>query len=280
MNFKRIFTFGCSFTSYAWPTWADIMIEDFNNKGLFGRNFGLCGSGNSYIFIKFMEAHRIYKFNHEDLIMISWTSFQREDRRSNGKWHTPGNIFTSNVYTEDFKINWADPTHYALRDCAIISNLKLFTNLIGAKIVTLSMSNLSQIDPTIKELMFKSVNDVIEFYNEDLTLDLPPMMEYLNLTERNSITNKNRPKIMWDKNKPNDWIYEWHPTVEEHFHYLNNNILPFLNLKLETKTEEFVNDWIVKIKNLEEPISLKQTGWRLSKNDELIKQIWEQPNIL
>jgi len=272
MNFKRVFTFGCSFTSYAWPTWADIMVEDFKNKGFFGRNFGRCGAGNSYLFIKFMEANRVYKFNQEDLIIFNWTSFQREDRMSNGKWHTPGNIFTSNVYTDDFKITWADPTHYAIRDCAIISNLKSFVNLIGSKVVTLSMSDLKQIDSNDKNLLFKSVNNVIKFYNDDITPDLPPMMEYLNLTERNDITNKKRYKTMWDENKPNDWLYEWHPTVEEHFHYLNENILPFLNLKLESNTEEFVNEWILKIKDMQEPICLNKTGWKLLKNDEIINR--------
>lgn len=273
MNFKRVFTFGCSFTSYAWPTWADIIVEDFKNRGLFGRNFGRCGAGNSYLFIKFMEAHKFYKFNHEDLILFSWTSFQREDRRTEGKWHTPGNIFTSNVYTEDFKISWADPTHYALRDCAIISNLKSFVKLIGPKVVTFSMSDLKQIDSNNKELLFKSVNDVIDYYSEDVTTDLPPMMEFLNLTERGTVNSRTRLKTMWNENKPNDWLYEWHPTVEEHFHYLKENILPFLDLKLEVKTEEFVNEWILKIKNLQEPICLNKTGWNLLKNDEIIKGI-------
>lgn len=274
MNFKRVFTFGCSFTSYAWPTWADIMVEDFKNKGLFGRNFGRCGAGNSYLFIKFMEVHKHYKFNHEDLILFNWTSFQREDRRSGGKWHTPGNIFTSNVYTDDFKVTWADPTHYALRDCAIISNLKSFVNLIGAKVVTFSMNDLKQIDSSKNELFFQSVNNVVDFYN--VTLDLPPMMEYLNLTERNDTTNKKRLKTMWDENKPNDWLYEWHPTIEEHFRYLNENILPFLNLKLESKTEEFVNYWVSKIKDLQEPICLNKTGWKLLKNDEIINRYENQ----
>ena len=215
-----------------------------------------------------MEAHQRYKFNNEDLIIFSWTSFQREDRRSNGMWHTPGNIFTANVYTDEFKITWADPTHYALRDCATISNLKSFVNLIGAKVVTFSMSDLKQIDSSKKGLLFQSVNDVVDFYN--ITLDLPPMMEYLNLIERNDVTEKTRLKTTWNENKPNEWLYEWHPTVEEHFRYLSENILPFLDLKLESKTEEFVNYWVSKIKDSQEPICLNKTGWKLLKNDEII----------
>ena len=29
---SRVFTFGCSFTSFFWPTWADIIINDFENR--------------------------------------------------------------------------------------------------------------------------------------------------------------------------------------------------------------------------------------------------------
>ena len=135
------------------------------------------------------------------------------------------------------------------------------------------MSDLKQIDSNNKELLFKSVNDVIDYYSEDVTTDLPPMMEFLNLTERGTVNSRTRLKTMWNENKPNDWLYEWHPTVEEHFHYLKENILPFLDLKLEVKTEEFVNEWILKIKNLQEPICLNKTGWNLLKNDEIIKGI-------
>ena len=36
---SRLFTFGCSFTNYAWPTWADFLgleFEHFENWGVSG----------------------------------------------------------------------------------------------------------------------------------------------------------------------------------------------------------------------------------------------------
>ena len=55
---KRIFTFGCSFTSFRWPTWADILINHFENNGLIGVNLGKHAASNQYAFIKFMEMVR------------------------------------------------------------------------------------------------------------------------------------------------------------------------------------------------------------------------------
>ena len=36
----RIFTFGCSFTQYHWPTWADILINENICNGGIGENWG------------------------------------------------------------------------------------------------------------------------------------------------------------------------------------------------------------------------------------------------
>ena len=46
MKFKRAFVFGCSFTQYYWPTWADILGREFNKF----ENWGQCGGGNQFIF--------------------------------------------------------------------------------------------------------------------------------------------------------------------------------------------------------------------------------------
>ena len=63
-TYKRLFTFGCSFTSYTWKTWADILgqqAEEFYN-------FGQIGGGNEQIFFKIIEANKKYKFTN----MILW----------------------------------------------------------------------------------------------------------------------------------------------------------------------------------------------------------------
>ena len=38
----RLFTFGCSFTKYTWPTWADLLGLEFDEF----ENWGVSGGGN------------------------------------------------------------------------------------------------------------------------------------------------------------------------------------------------------------------------------------------
>lgn len=49
---NRLFTFGCSFTNYMWPTWADILAIEFDSY----RNWGRIGAGNHFIFYSLLEC--------------------------------------------------------------------------------------------------------------------------------------------------------------------------------------------------------------------------------
>jgi hypothetical protein len=82
--YKRLFTFGCSWTNYVWPTWADIIAYDqqieFHNKGK-------GGAGNTFIASSILESDLKYKFTDTDLILVNWSTWQREDRvDSEGHW--------------------------------------------------------------------------------------------------------------------------------------------------------------------------------------------------
>ena len=51
---KRLFTFGCSHTNHGYPTWANILAEEFDKHF----NFGLEGSGPFYIFNQINEHYK------------------------------------------------------------------------------------------------------------------------------------------------------------------------------------------------------------------------------
>ena len=61
---KRFFSFGCSFTRYAWTTWSDIIAEELKVPYY---NYGGAGAGNQYIFNTVMQADAFYKFDENDL---------------------------------------------------------------------------------------------------------------------------------------------------------------------------------------------------------------------
>ena len=89
----RIFAFGCSLTQYFYPTWADILIHQYRNKGYEGSNWAKSGAGNMYINMRLWEANTIHKFKKDDVILLQWSSMYREDRYHMGRgWWTPGNL--------------------------------------------------------------------------------------------------------------------------------------------------------------------------------------------
>lgn len=99
-KYKRFFAFGCSFTKYCWPTWADIVSKEMPDAEYV--NCGLHGSGNQLISYRIAEANTRYKFTDTDLVMVLWSTYFREDRWVNGKWLAHGNIYNQqgDVYEE------------------------------------------------------------------------------------------------------------------------------------------------------------------------------------
>jgi len=141
---KRIFTFGCSFTAYHWATWPEIIASDLDIP-LY--NYGRSGAGNQYMAQQFAYANAKHKFTEDDLIMVSWTNVCREDRWVDGTWVTPGNIFTQNIYDENWVMRFVDPLGMLIRDLNTISLVKTTLEAIGCQWHFISMVDIArQID--------------------------------------------------------------------------------------------------------------------------------------
>ena len=68
---KRLFTFGCSFTSHDWATWANILGYELQLlHGCEFYNFGRSGAGNAYIANVISQVDQVYKFNSNDLVIV------------------------------------------------------------------------------------------------------------------------------------------------------------------------------------------------------------------
>jgi hypothetical protein len=121
-KYKRFFAFGCSNTNYMWPTWADIIGQDIE----FYENWGEPGGSNHFIFNSVIEADAKYKFDKNDLVIVHWTTKEREGRYSNNKWihATPGSV--EKVYDK----NWIEKFYFddrsqLIRDLAYIQAIQL-----------------------------------------------------------------------------------------------------------------------------------------------------------
>lgn len=118
-KYDRIFAFGCSFTNYYWPTWADIIAHenptaDYNNRAM-------PGAGNSFILAHLSQAIRYYNIGPNDLVTVMWSTFYRHDAYRKMKWFTPGNIYSQNDIPHSVLLEYLDDTRgFAIRDFAII----------------------------------------------------------------------------------------------------------------------------------------------------------------
>jgi hypothetical protein len=114
-KYERFFAFGCSVTNYKWPTWADIIGRDIK----FYENWGEQGGGNTFIFNSVMEANARYNFTKNDLVIVFWSTKEREDRYLNNKWFhaTPSNI-ESKYGSEWIQKFYFDSRSFLIRDVA------------------------------------------------------------------------------------------------------------------------------------------------------------------
>lgn len=118
-KYNRVFAFGCSFTQYIYPTYADVLAQECTNADYY--NLGKTGAGNSLIAYRLAEANQRFKFNSNDLVVVMWTTSFREDRFVNHKWECHGNVYNCEYYDEHFLKKYADPNGYMIQSCAAIT---------------------------------------------------------------------------------------------------------------------------------------------------------------
>lgn len=125
MNYKRLYTFGCSFTKWFWPTWADIIAYDLQIPY---ENWGEGGAGNVAIACKMLECDLKNTFNDTDLIIVNWSSWSREDRVNvYGTWNSGGNLLNNGYYDKKFVEKYWTMENDIVKNCtAIISSDKMF----------------------------------------------------------------------------------------------------------------------------------------------------------
>lgn len=221
---SRIFTFGCSFTEYIWPTWADIILKD--NEGY---NFGKTGAGYDQIMYSILEADRQYKFTHEDRIIVMFTTPIRWDLIKGNKtsWLCSGQITNSN-YSQ------------------YLDELYSIDGLIFK-----SMYNIVLINSYLKErhlnFYFGSINNLFQDvgnYFERLELE-PETFELIdhvrsnikfNMTSFHDYLYPNSKE--WGKTKIWDEYIDYHPTVVDHYEWIKNILLKKVDIDVKTTQEE------------------------------------------
>ena len=227
-KFKRFFVFGCSFTNYYWPTWADIISKEMPEVEYY--NFGRCGAGNPFISNRVVEADIKLKFTDTDLVMVMWTTLCREDRYFHNNWNTPGNIFTQNIYNQEFVEKFCDPKGYLIRDLALIKLTTEYLNNSPATPILLNCqpyheqqqrNHLNQLDPQVME--------ILELYS-DMIKSTPTSIFEL---EMNNFWSHGH--VYKDSN--HGLFQDYHPGPKRYYNYLNK-----LGINLTDRSKQFAED--------------------------------------
>ena len=140
-KYKRVFAFGCSFTSYSFPTWADLIAKEMSHAEYY--NFGTSGSGNLLISNRVAQANCQFNFCETDLVLVMFTTAYREDRYIDGVWITKGNVFNQDFYDKNFIKNYCDPDGYMIRDLGLIELTRGYLSNLDCTTVYMSIGDLS-----------------------------------------------------------------------------------------------------------------------------------------
>ena len=259
----RVFAFGCSLTQYFYPTWADVLIHHYVEEGAtVGENWGRSGAGNQYISTRLWEANTEHKFNKDDIILLQWSSFFREDRYHMGAgWHTPGNFNANNTNDEAFVVNnyryenswdYADPIWATMRDCALISSTHKALENIGCNVIstgfrepTEGWNELSkEFNTKNKYLELEDCRAILEKYKDDIKTTCPPILNALGFgvddeffkTRPTSVPSKNPEHLHMSQPEVHPLTHEAAIFIQEHVCKLNNKTLEFVETWKQTLT--------------------------------------------
>jgi hypothetical protein len=139
---RRLFTFGCSFTKYNWPTWADVFGLEFEHS----ENWGVAGIGNVGIAQRVAECHSKNTFTRDDIIIIQWSSHIRNDyhrfrspptgRDSQIGWKTKGSIFNyinQEIYDKKWQYHFFDEKSYIMYTLNSIFQTQQLLETVGCR---------------------------------------------------------------------------------------------------------------------------------------------------
>lgn len=221
----RLFTFGCSFTQYMWPTWAAIIGYDTEADMI---NYALPGLGNVAIHHRIIEADLKHKFTPEDKIMILWSSFSREDRFSNGVWEAYGSVFNAGCKYNNrkwLKEHWSMQNDLVKNMTAIITINKLYKNNItwqGHSFAPFANEAADQFDDSME---YAHLRDFYQSHIHDI------------------------PWQLFETSKPFKQLRDSHPDPLGHLDKVQNWIYPALGKELKQTTVDKIKHLQMTVQN-------------------------------
>lgn len=238
----RLFTFGCSFTKYYYPTWADMLGLSFEEH----YNYGIPGIGNRAIMERVMEAHAAHNIRKEDVVIVQWTGHFRHDwhvnkdlsflhRPSMPSWQTCGPVYQSPndlIYNKDWFDIFFNEESYIMHSFNSVYAVINILEFIGCKWKFTSVNGLKNCKDNLNDKNFWKEFHDLEIYQEPIFDNIEDkwannMIDYFDLANAYIVKNK----------------VEQHLSCEQHLKFLEKEILSDINIIIDKMTvEEWVND--------------------------------------
>lgn len=115
---NRLFVFGCSYTNFRWPTWAEITYTMLRDHGYINEfyQYGISGAGNELIARTVELADAVHTFTPADTIIVNFTHWDRIDswgmRLNAGdmwpSWNVGGNWLHNGIHGMDFRLYYSE----------------------------------------------------------------------------------------------------------------------------------------------------------------------------
>jgi hypothetical protein len=226
-KYKRIFAFGCSFTKYRWPTWADLISLECPNA--IYRNYGMGGLGNLAISTRIIEGSRRFRFDSDDLVLVMWSTFCREDRWIEGKWFAQGNVYYSE-YPKEWIKKYVDPNGGLIRDHALIYSTNRYLESLGVDSIVLKSAPFAYSEfGDISDLVSKELEVLYKKDYDSMPIDL--------YTYIGSDWCKDQQKYL-DDWEQEFWRNDSHPFSGTYVSYLKH-----MGINLSDSTLRLANEW-------------------------------------
>ncbi len=218
---SRLFAFGCSFTNYHWPTWADILGQQFEVY----ENWALSGAGNQFIFNSLIECDLRNNITSQDTVAIMWSNVARDDVYYDDRWQLRGNVFQWNELE-----NMPNRVRgYYIRDLATMHATRLLLDARGCRYHFMSMLDIDNPIQYEHASVSDDIGDLLENYKDTLSIMLPSVHEKIfnhDWSSRPLWPELSQTEIRrsYEANRGEDWP-TWEEFVNQKFYHVSKSVL-------------------------------------------------------
>lgn len=144
----KIFAYGCSFTSYNWPSYADILGIQYEVY-----NKGASGSGNERIFYYLMQDIKENNISKNDIVILQWSGTERFNYlKTNNCWIGDGNVTLHHNNWIFKKIKgWYNQSYEYEKNINLILAAQAILKQLECTCIEMSLYPLPEIDKTFLE---------------------------------------------------------------------------------------------------------------------------------